>query len=697
MRISTPEIGARHYQRPNQPWVCGLAESGEPCPFGPTAGGSCPALAECRPIRSGDRWTCNRSELRGGPCEHGPLPDGTCSCTHHCRPVRGLRARRARFVAVVAAAALGILLIMSSADWRGAVISPGALSRHHGQLLAPSGGNLTSGEATADCMACHTAADASLFAWTAAAFDGGDRHPTQSELCMKCHAPTISSSNALAAHSLSPEMLRQLTRLSASRATDPADDSHHPAPGERTLACSACHSEHHGADFDITAMGNASCQACHQERYQSFAADHPEFGDWPYLEQPKIAFDHAAHAAKHFAEKGQPFDCRRCHVQDAAQNVELLAGYEAACASCHDEKITTSVVRGIPFLSLPTLDTEALEAAGFRIADWPQGATGDFDGRLPPMMKLLLAADPAAAKAIEKLGADFDFYDVDPDDPSQLEACATLASSIRTLIAEFGARGPIVAQERITQATGASPSAIPSRDLLAGLSQDTLRKATAAWLEVPPQQPQAESTAPLLQPVGEDSPSYGPPGEWTYDEATLTLSYRPVTHADPVLSTWLSALSSSPAIESRPIPLAMFQEMTAPTAPGLCATCHATQRPSKHASGTSLAIHWRETYRGTTRGFTKFSHGPHLTLPQLADCTACHALADPSAPATSSLASHIAHSEFRPMAKHQCATCHTATGAGNRCQQCHHYHVDEIEAWRLDALRTSSDIPPARR
>ena len=38
-------------------------------------------------------------------------------------------------------------------------------------------------------------------------------------------------------------------------------------------------------------------------------------------------------------------------------------------------------------------------------------------------MKLLLAADPAAAQAMATLGADFEFHDVDPEDAQQLAAC----------------------------------------------------------------------------------------------------------------------------------------------------------------------------------------------------------------------------------------------------------------------------------
>ena len=99
-----------------------------------------------------------------------------------------------------------------------------------------------------------------------------------------------------------------------------------------------------------------------------------------------------------------------------------------------------------------------------------------------------------------------------------------------------------------------------------------------------------------------------------------------------------------------------------------------------------LAINWRAYDRTTEpRGFTKFAHGPHLTLPQLADCTSCHAIDDAANTAVSytDLNPHRFVSEFKPMSKLQCAECHTATAAGDRCQSCHNYHVETVEGWRF--------------
>jgi ferredoxin-like protein FixX len=176
--------------------------------------------------------------------------------------------------------------------------------------------------------------------------------------------------------------------------------------------------------------------------------------------------------------------------------------------------------------------------------------------------------------------------------------------------------------------------------------------------------------------------AYGPAGTWTRDDATLSIRYRPVAHADPVLTAWLELLAAAPQLTESPIIMAVFNELSKPTSPGLCVSCHSIERT---AVG-QLMINWRALDRTKEpRGFTNFSHGPHLVLPQLADCTHCHAIVESKTPAASytdwNPESFV--SEFAPVTKRQCVECHTARRAGDGCQKCHNYHVEGIESWRL--------------
>jgi hypothetical protein len=359
--------------------------------------------------------------------------------------------------------------------------------------------------------------------------------------------------------------------------------------------------------------------------------------------------------------------------------VQLLASYEAACASCHDEKIATSVAQGVPMLALPTLDVEALESAGHKIGPWPEDANGDFDGRLPPLMKLLLAADPTAAQAIETLGEDFEFLDVDPNNEEHLAASAAIAKAIRALMVDLGQRGPVALRERLAAALGRDLREAESRALTAGLSEDVVRAAGRAWFPA-----EDFGSASWASDPGDKAraPAFAPAGAWKGSDARFELRYQPAAHADPVLTSLLESLAATPGIAEKPLPVAMLKELSNPTAPGLCVSCHSAEQ----AAGGQLTINWQAYDRTIEpRGLTKFAHGPHLLLPQLADCTHCHAI-DESRDASKSYAGWIPRefvSEFAPLSKQQCVDCHTAKAAGDACQKCHNYHADAIESWRV--------------
>jgi hypothetical protein len=617
--------------------------------------------------------------------------------------------------------AAGIILVILSGSWRDRALAPGPLTASHAQIL-----DRVMDESR--CAACHVAGEEGVAGWTVSLVAAHANRPSQSQRCMECHRTTISVEHALAAHNLPAAELQRITTARAAEAprTSPGWMNAAFSPGGQ-LACSICHREHHGPDFDLAAMDNDACQSCHQQQYESFATDHPDFGSWPYERRSRIAFNHASHASQHFAEKNQSFDCRSCHREDRAHTVQLTDSYEAACASCHDERIATSVAHGVPMLVVPILDVDALRAAGHDIGKWPEQATGDFDGRLPAPMKLLLAADPAAAEAMHKLGDDFEFADVDPDDPQQLAACAVLANAIPRLFADLSAAG---SREVRTRLEAALDHAIPNAEgnaLVAGLSTDTIRGA-AAWMTGP-----VAETTPSPVPVrdrerefetassghprldrqhpglgiqhqippstslptqtlnGIANLSYAPAGEWFLDEVTLSVRYRPAGHADPVLTSWLDLLASAPAGTRLPLIGAALKELSHPTAAGLCATCHSIEQTSSQR----LAINWcAYDGEGTTRSFTKFSHGPHLVLPQLADCTACHSI-DTRASDVNAYAGSDPHrftSDFASISRRQCAQCHTATAVGDKCQTCHNYHVNDIELFRATTRFTSRSV-----
>ena len=133
------------------------------------------------------------------------------------------------------------------------------------------------------------------------------------------------------AHNVSPEVLSRITQSrgqAADNITSVISSSPTEHAADKEIACATCHREHHGTQVSLTAINNVACQSCHQQRYRSFAADHPDFGAWPYKRRTQIAFDHASHLGKHFPEKKQAFECLACHVSDLAGAVEKTVSYE---------------------------------------------------------------------------------------------------------------------------------------------------------------------------------------------------------------------------------------------------------------------------------------------------------------------------------------------------------------------------------
>ncbi len=174
-------------------------------------------------------------------------------------------------------------------------------------------------------------------------------------------------------------------------------------------------------------------------------------------------------------------------------------------------------------------------------------------------------------------------------------------------------------------------------------------------------------------------------GKWVRDDQSLSIRYHPGGHSDPVLATWLNVLAETPDLNQKPIAAAMFKELSKPTAPGLCVSCHSVEQ----AAAGELVINWRAYDRtAEPRGFTKFSHKPHLLLPQLADCTHCHSIDGAASVATpyADVDPQRFVSDFAAMSKRQCTQCHTTKAAGDRCQSCHNYHVESAEAWRRTGL-----------
>jgi hypothetical protein len=551
-----------------------------------------------------------------------------------------------------------------SGPWRNEVLAPGPLSSRHAQLVADNPG--------LGCAKCHAAGNASFASWYGHTWGEQLLEPSQTALCMGCHKKTIGADVALAAHTMPMDVLDHLAGI---RDEPPHSPRRNPA---EPVACSACHREHQGADHDLAAVSDRACQACHRRRFGSFADGHPDFGDWPYAGATRIAFNHASHQFKHHPEAKAAFNCSACHVDDADGKRQLTLGFDAACAACHDKSIVSSMSDGMPLVSLPTLDVDALRAAGREIGPWPAGAVGDFDGAFPMPAKMLVAADPRGAAALAKLGPEFDFFDVDIDDPEQLAAAADVMLVFKELLADLSERGQPAIVRRLERLLGRRLEPAEREALVGGLSPDFIDALAARWFAAADSTPATEDRDAQLQRVSA--------GGWIRDDLSFSLRRHGIGHADPWMRAWLDALAEAASGPHAVVAESLLGSALKPTAVGLCGSCHTLRR---RAAG-KFAIQWHaQRADEDAPQLTHFSHGPHLTDAQLSDCTSCHRVAaQPGAGNAAAVTPTFSAADFAPLAKAACVECHTSAAAGDGCTQCHQYHgsPDSIE-WATDQAR----------
>ncbi|KAA1262062.1 Doubled CXXCH motif protein [Rubripirellula obstinata] len=680
--------------------------------------------------RPGDPWICSRSG-QSDACQFGPDRSGRCPLADQCRPRRTWAGRKRRFSVaflLVVAAVVGVLSWLppdedgsfgGSNTVIGQSIKPGELTTHHAQILA------TTNEVDR-CIACHPSQQSSvltsLVSWVP--FFGAGAHDdlTQTDLCLQCHQNQFAPGTAMLAHNLPAEQRDQIRLASTGdRSRDWHDWLPSPSIDQESLDCNACHREHQGPNHSLTALSDAQCQTCHQDRFGAFATSHPEFVDWPYGRGGSISFNHQSHQNKHFpksklqtqdGESVPSFQCAACHQPTADGRITRAVDYQAACSACHDQSLQTEVAEGIELVSIPTLPDEVV--AG--LPSWPQSATGFFDGKLSPLAQLLIRSESGSPSSINTI-PDQDFSRIDPNSRKEIEASKQIASQLYGLLTDLSLRGQTGMLERLSANASQRNRWTP---VVQSFSPQLIDGAMSRWFDQPVElavkanrQKKDRSVFQTVQytdalddellghdladgdllggdlleedllsgddplkPIESANPSKTNQrfdaekmlvaGGWYRDDIRLAIRYRAGGHADPVLKATIEAAASLPNTDLAR--QGLFQN----AAVSACLRCHVS------ASETPGA--WKTNdLAGDSGQFTTFSHGPHLNIASLTDCVGCHRVKDGFVAESAATQSHWTHhpiNDFDPILKQDCATCHTKAAAGDSCVLCHQYHID---------------------
>ncbi len=667
------------YDRPQDEWTCGRAAECQACVFGPGPKGECRATGQCLPAKKGDRWICTRAISLGAACEPGPMPDGSCGCpVPPCRPQRSLRAQRGRVTWLLSAFALGLVVLgllgRPAAEWS----NPGPLSSHHAMSAQR-------------CADCHLETGSLAITATARAA----RHEAHDQLCLNCHdlGPQPRSPHGVTGAQLAalarqepPDHGARPLALAAVHALQPG--------GPHDLACASCHVEHKGRDFDLKRMSDQQCQVCHQTQFAGFERGHPEFKDYPYARRTRQRFDHVTHWQRYFPDAkltgaGAPASCAACHEPALDGRQMMVKNFEQTCASCHDGQIKgegRTGAKGLAFLRLPGFDRAALEAAGETVGEWPDRAAGG----LTPFMRRLLEGDVTARAALQDLGP-ANITDLSKATPAQKAAAGRLLWSVKGLIADLSTQG----QAAILRRLGPRPAGTSAFNRTGQFSADSLQAAQRAWLpnllaevaayrrgEKPPAPAAAAAPAPAFSLAAlefDESEARVAEGGWYRRDQNYTLYYKPGGHADPFLTAWIDATAD----DATPVAQAIFNQLSADTAPGVCMKCHTIDRV-----GGRQTVQWDTAQpQPDRRPFTTFKHTAHFNLMGDQGCATCHSLdveADHARGFGLNRDPAVFQSNFTPMNKATCATCHQPAKAGDSCQQCHNYHTGEMKTLRLN-------------
>ncbi len=362
----------------------------------------------------------------------------------------------------------GLLLLSMALPQREIIFVPGGLSNAHSQIL---GNHLVSER----CSLCHPSSHADVSSFK-----------IQDDLCLKCHTKHLPAAHLQSPHDLPREHLAKLTNKA-----NPFSKLTSTKKSIQTN-CASCHVEHRGASFDLTAISDTSCQACHQQSFQSLSTGHPDFDGYPYRTERHIAFDHAAHEQKHFGTKNETFECRRCHIDDRRSGelgpVFRSVSFEQACSSCHQQSIHAATIDGWAVMQLPSIEAADSHDAAHGLAQWPAGAQFGYEGQIDVPLRLLLAGDPEMHETLAQLPVSGKLLEIADEHGQRGAVARSLARGLQKFIQEMALDGQAAWQRRL-QATASMQL---RRDLTThelrlieamsqGLPPDLFRQMQVAW------------------------------------------------------------------------------------------------------------------------------------------------------------------------------------------------------------------------
>jgi hypothetical protein len=190
-----------------------------------------------------------------------------------------------------------------------------------------------------------------------------------------------------------------------------------------------------------------------------------------------------------------------------------------------------------------------------------------------------------------------------------------------------------------------------------------------------PAKSQARTTPVVSIESNVDPESWAEYGGWYRQD--YTIFYRPTGHKDKFIYSWLFLTGPQAPKGNKSPAAAVFDYLVSKDAQGSCTKCHSVD----DIRGKGRLVNFSPPSVESKQGrFTNFIHEPHFGILENRGCLTCHNL-EKGRPYLKSYEQGNPKnfvSNFGPVKKDLCQTCHTSSMARQDCLLCHKYHVHGV-------------------
>ncbi|BBM86247.1 multiheme c-type cytochrome [Candidatus Uabimicrobium amorphum] len=508
--------------------------------------------------------------------------------------------------------------------------------------------------------------------------------------CTICHQQAYNNSAELNVHGLSNEDWQQHNRQfsipknntdgSFAKTLEQASilkkTNHLPQ-----LACSACHKEHQGRNFDLTKLSNKKCQTCHTQKFNGFSTNHPDFVRYPYKRRTNIMFDHKTHFNKYFVDKKEegvqniPNKCDACH--SGHRQFMGIRSFEETCKQCHNEDIF-KFDEDIDVLRFPGFLMEDFYAYSRQLKIRPQfkkwpSVYEELSGESTEFMRLLLSKDKELEDEDINEYLEVYFYDTIAESPgdedrNEIKAMNAYVIMIKRLCDEIAKEDSSALSERLQKVLKVPMDNQKLKNLFPDVSNmlEVIRSRI-----IPPINPRKNERFNAFEFEEKEAPT----GWYFY---SYTLKYRPHKHRDPMMKAWLDLMAKTYNTDK----ISTEDEANGNThyimrTLDRCLKCHSVEKAEQRNS--VLKINWKPSSPKYAPKFTRFSHQPHILVQK--DCYSCHTFNKYFYKDVYDRAFYENDdpkkfmNEFKFITKDLCSKCHNHNIVGENCTSCHNYHA----------------------